>query len=217
MNRENRSPKLVVLGSGGHAKVIIEILEAMDQFEIVGCSSGDPDPPSEVSGYSFLGAFDDLPGLMKKGVKLAAVGVGGWTDNTFRQEVFEMAKEMGFELVKPVHPTVVRPPNVVIGEGTMVGSGAVLMTEAAIGRNVIISSQCLIGHETVIEDHVLVSGAVKVGADVRIRQGALLAFASTVLSRTVVGEDALVAAGAVVVDDVPAHARVFGVPAKPRQ
>ena len=114
--------KLVVLGNGTHAKVVIEILEAMDCFEILGCSSSDPDPPLEVCGYPFLGDFEVLRELSQDGVRSAATGIGGWTDNTFRKEVFDRVTGMGYQFVCAVHPTAIVAPNVRIGEGTMIGS-----------------------------------------------------------------------------------------------
>ena len=213
---KNAKSRLVVLGTGGHAKVVLEILESIGVHEIVGVCSGDPEAPDRVAGYPFLGDFDILPELRRTGVEHAAIGIGGWTDNDFRRQVFSDVKAMGFRPVTAVHPTAVVARNVEIGEGSIVGSGAVVMTEAVIGRDTIVSSGSLVGHETTIRDHVLISGGVKVGANVDIEDGAVIAFGATVVSRLTVGENALVAAGAVVVRDVPARLRVFGVPARAR-
>jgi UDP-perosamine 4-acetyltransferase len=207
---------LVVLGNGGHAKVVIEILEAMNRFEILGCCSSDPNPPKTVAGYPFLGDFAVLRELACDGVHEAAVGIGGWTDNVRREAVFLLAKEMGYRLVKAVHPSAVVAPNVHIGDGSIIGAAAIVMTEASIGDNVIVSSGAFVGHETVVGDHVLLSGAAKIGANATIMEHAVIAFGATVLSRVTVGRNALVAAGAVAVKDVPDNTRVFGIPARPR-
>ena len=209
-------PRIVVLGTGGHAKVVLEILEAAGRFSVLGVVSGDPEAPASVGGYPFLGDFSVLPRLRDDGVEHAAVGVGGWTDNAFRKRVFTLAISAGFQLPPVVHPTAVVPPNVALGAGCVVGSGALLMTEVSIGRNAIVSSGTLIGHETVVGDHALISGGAKVGARVEVRAGAVVAFGATVVSRLVVGENAVVAAGAVAVRDVAAGTRVFGLPAQER-
>ncbi len=208
--------KIVVLGTRGHAKVVLEILEAEGRFEVAGVCSGDPAAPDSVCGHPFLGDFLVLPRLREQGVEHAAIGIGGWTDNAFRKEVFEKVKSIGFRLPRAVHPTAVIAADVTLGEGCMVGSGALIMTEATIGSNAIVSSGSLIGHETSIGDHALISGGARIGANVDVREGAVVAFGATVVSRLVVGENALVAAGAVVVEDVPAGSRVFGVPARVR-
>jgi sugar O-acyltransferase (sialic acid O-acetyltransferase NeuD family) len=207
---------LVVLGTGAHAKVVIEVLEAAGQYDILGVCSGDPAAPETVCGYENLGTFNILEKLRDQGVKFAAIGVGGWTDNSFREEVFNMAKAKGFELVRAIHPSAIIASNVVIGEGSMIGSGVTIMTEAIIGRNAIISSAALISHETIIADHVLISGAAKVGAQVHIDEGAVVAFSATVNSRVTVGSKALGASGAVAIKNVKPGTRVFGTPAVER-
>ncbi len=205
---------IVILGTGSHAKVVIEILEAMGQFDIIGCLSGDPDAPISVLGYSFLGDWDSLPEVTKKGVQHAAIGVGGWTSNDFRKEIFALAKSRGLAAVTAIHPSVILSKSATIGEGSVIYAGAVIQNEVSIGTNTIISAGSLLEHEAILEDHVLVSTGVSVGARATIREGALLAIGSTVVGDVTVGKNALVAAGAVVVNDVPDGARVYGVPAK---
>ena len=76
--------KAIVLGTGSQAKVVIEILHAMDALELIGCVSSDPDA---LLGRPFLGDWDRLPEIAQSGAINAAVGVGGWTDNKLRREV----------------------------------------------------------------------------------------------------------------------------------
>ena len=209
--------KIVVLGTGAHSKVVLDIVESADHFEIAGVVSGDPEAPDAVRGHPFLGGFEVLSDLCNQGVQHAAIGIGGWTDNTFREEVFRMAKTAGFLLPPLMHPSAIVAPDVPIGEGSMVGPGAIIETEATIGRNVIVSCASLVAHETRVDDHVLISGAAKIGSHVELRRGSVIAFGATVVSRLVVGEEALVAAGAVVVDHVPSGNWVYGVPARTRK
>ncbi|VEN73012.1 conserved hypothetical protein [Candidatus Desulfarcum epimagneticum] len=216
ISKSEKKSKIIIIGAGAHAKYIIDILEEMNCFEIIGCCASDPSPSGEVCGYPFLGDFKTLSELFQTGVRLAAIGIGGWTDNHLREKIFNMAKDMGFKLVNPIHPRAIVASNARIGEGSSIGAGAVVNTEASIGKNVIIGADALIGHETEIHDHVLVSGSVKVGAQLVVKKRALLAFGATIVSRVNIGREALVGAGSVVIKDVADRTRVFGVAATQR-
>ena len=207
---------IVVLGAGGHAKVVIEILEAVGGWKIEGLISDKADPTRTVAGYHIIGGDADWARIIDSGITHAAMGLGGWTDNQARWDLFERAAAAGFQLVSAVHPSAIVSPSVRIGEGSMVSPGAILHAEVEIGRNTIILPGSTIDHETVIGDHVLVATGVTVGAQVEIGNGAFLAISSAVTSRTRIGAGALVAAGAVVIADVEAATTVFGIPAKPR-
>ena len=92
----------------------------------------------------------------------------------------------------------------VVGEGTMIDMGAVLGGRATVGKNCHVGAGALLAGvvepasatPVIIEDNVLI-GANAVG-----------------IEGCRVGENAVVAAGAVVVNDVPANAVVAGCPAK---
>jgi UDP-perosamine 4-acetyltransferase len=206
--------KAILLGHGAHAKVVLEIIEEMNQYEIIGCCSSDPNPPDQFCNIPFIGDFNKLTDYYNNGIHKVINGIGGWTDNNFRIEVFDQVKKIGFNVVKAIHPTAVIANNVQIGEGSMIGSAAVIMTEAKIGENAIISTSSLISHETTICNHVLISGAAKIGAQVVIEENSVIAFGATVLSRVSVGNRALVAAGAVVINNVLDDEKVFGLPAR---
>ena len=70
------------------------------------------------------------------------------------------------------------------------------------------------GHHTRVGSYVTLSPAANVAGCVQIGDGAYVGMGATVIDRRTVGPGALVAAGAVVVRDVPAAVRVQGVPAR---
>jgi acetyltransferase-like isoleucine patch superfamily enzyme len=115
-----------------------------------------------------------------------------------------------------------------IGAGSVVGRGSAIDNEVVIGDHVKIQTNCYITAYTTIEDDVFVAPCVMLtnddtmgrhGPDQEIR-GAVLRRACRVGGGVVlvpgveVGEEAFVAAGAVVTRDVPARAVVMGVPAR---
>ena len=205
--------KLAIVGAGGHAKVVLDILKEMNNYEIVGVTTNEISDKKDFCGYPILGDESILSDLIVNGVTHVAIGVGGFRNNYSRQHVYAKVKAIGFQIVSAVHPSAVISKTVVLGEGNVIFLGVCINTDAHIGNNVIIATGSTIDHETTIEDHVLVSAGVTVGANVLIQEGALLALGSKVVSRVKVGRNVLIGAGAVVVKDCLEEGTYLGIPA----
>lgn len=207
--------KIVVIGNGGHAKVVIDILREMGRYEIIGVTTDKKCSDDVFCNYPVLGDDDILCDLIRNGVKNAAIGIGGFKDNTLRKKIYEETKTKGFKVISAIHPSAVISRSALLGEGDVIFPGVVINTDVHIGNNVVIATGSTIDHETVIKDNVLISAGVNVGAYATIEEGALLALGSKVVSGVRVGGNSLVAAGAVVINDVDQDSKVFGIPARP--
>ena len=207
-------PSVIVIGAGGHARVVIDILEAADQYRIIGVVDKQLAEGQLFCNYPVLGSDDILPKLYQDGVCNVAIGIGGYTDNSARKNIFEKVKALRFCIVNAIHPSALIMNNVTIDEGVVVFPGAIINSYTQIGSNVIVATGSTVDHETVVENHVLISAGVNIGANVRIQSESLIAIGATVISGMLVGKSALVCAGAVVVSNVPAGAKVMGVPAR---
>jgi len=207
--------KVVGIGAGGHAKVIIDILSYSPDIEVVGLVELATRLFGEtVAGSLILGDDQLLPELLAKGVGLAFIGIGGVSNNVPRAKSFELALSLGFDMINAIHPQAVLAKSARLGRGVCMMAGAVVNPAAEIGDNVILNTHCTVEHDCKIGDHVHIapgatlSGAVQVGRLSHIGTGA------SVRQGIRIGESAIVGVGSVVVDDVPDNAVVVGSPAR---
>jgi sugar O-acyltransferase (sialic acid O-acetyltransferase NeuD family) len=209
--------KVVGIGAGGHAKVLLDILRCASGFEVVGLVDSDPKQKGRlVEGVSVLGGDDVLPGLLREGVSHAFLGVGGVGDNHPRAQLFERLRAQGFHFVKAIHPAAVVAASAEIGEGAAIMAGAVVNPGARLGLNVIVNSGAVVDHDCLLEDHVHIAPGAVLSGGVRVGKYGHVGTGAAVRQGVTIAEGALVGAGAVVVADVSARATVAGNPARAR-
>lgn len=212
----NDKEKIIVIGSGGQAEVVIDILQEMNKYEILGLTTNEKTPYDNILGVPVLGDDSVLDSYFNNGVKKLAMAVGGFRNNTLRKKLFLHFKSKGFSFVNAIHPFTSISRTVSLGEGVIAYQGVVINTKAVIGDNCILALNSSVGHSTTIESHSLISAGANVGADAVVGSESLIAIGAKIVSGAKVGKNVLVAAGAVVVNDIPDNVSVFGIPAKVR-
>ena len=208
--------RCVILGAGGHGRVVLDALRSTDEVEVYGFLDPAATAGTTVNGVEVLGGDELLRDLPIAGVTHFVLGVGSINDNTFRHALFDKAGHSG------LHPLSVRHRSATIAETASVQPGAVVLAAttvgpgAVIGSNVIINTGAIIEHDCIIDDHAhIASGAVLAGG-VRVGQGAFVGAASVTRQGIRIGGHSTVGCGAVVVHDVGPGVTVVGVPAHVR-
>jgi UDP-perosamine 4-acetyltransferase len=203
------SGSVLVLGAGGHAKVVIELLRSSGH-KVLGLLDADTQQRC-VLGAWVLGNDEMLKQQEAGEVTRAFVAIG---DNHVRAHLGARLKEMGYALVNAISPYASISPSARIGEGVAVMGGAVINAEADIGDFAIVNTGAVVEHDCVLEPachlgpRVALAGGVKVGA------GAFLGVGVSVIPGVVIGSGSIVGAGAAVVSDIPAGVMAWGVPAR---
>lgn len=207
--------RVIVIGSGGHAKVVLDILEEMGEIEIIGITSKTLKSGLVFNNYPVIGD-DGVLANFRNSDCLIAMGIGGYKDNNLREQIYNYVKDIGLTFLNVIHPSAIISKSVILGESVVIFSGVIINTDVKIGNNTIIATGSTIDHETIIGNHVLISAGVTIGAYSVINDNALLALGSKVISGINIGKGSLVAAGAVVVKNINDNERVFGIPASPK-
>lgn len=213
---QNNNLRCVVLGCGGHARVVIDCLRESGTYEIVGAL--DPNPALHgqcVLDVPILGDDELLGELTARGVTHFVVGLGGVGDNRPRMRLFDLGCSNGLEPVGVRHPTAVLSRWARVGRGCQLLPSTVVNAGAELGQNVILNSGAIVEHDCIVGDHVHIATGARLASTVRVASGAHIGAGAIIRQCLSIGEGAVVGAGAVVVKDVSAGVVVVGVPAHP--
>lgn len=204
---------IVILGAGGHAKVLAEALRAAGAT-VLGLTDADPAKcGTAVLGFSVLGSDAALERYDPANIQLVN-GIGSVGRTTKRTTLFEAFKARGFTFATVVHPAAVVAADVVLGEGVQVMAGTIVQPGTTVGGNSILNTGAVIDHDCAIGDHVHIAPGVMLSGGVSIGRSSHIGTGATVVQGICIGGNCLVAAGAVVVRNVPDGVAVSGVPAK---
>lgn len=205
--------RVVLLGAGGHAKVVAEALEKSGA-EIVAISTLADAIASFCPLAQRITDTDVMQFASDESAKLVN-GLGGTGDTSPRRSLYEKFRRDGAEFETVIHPSAVIASDVVIGAGAQIMAGVVLQPGVFIGENAIINTRASIDHDCQIGAHAHVAPGVSLSGDVAVGANAHIGTGACAIQGVSIGESAVVGAGAVVVRSVPAGAHYIGVPAAP--
>ena len=195
--------RVLVIGAGGHAKVVIDAVRAAG-FTVAGVV-GRAGDAGTVLGHAVL---HDASDVQADGF-IVAIG-----DNAARARTFEHHLERGETPVSIVHPSAVVAKGVTVGDGAFVAAGVVVNVDAWIGANAILNTGCTVDHDCVVADHALIGPTASLCGGVEVGEGVLLGAGASVVPGARIGEWSIVGAGAAVVSDLPPRSVCVGVPAR---
>lgn len=200
--------RLIILGAGGHGRVVADIAEHQGFSTIEFVDSRAPKLKQNLNWPVVGKTFDDISGSY---AGFVAIG-----DNHIRLDKIDELTVHGVEIPVLIHPSAAVSRYAFIGTGSVVMPHAVINAGAKLGRGVIANSGCTIDHDCVIGDGVHVSPGANLAGRVEVGDRSWISIGSCVRENTIIGRDVIVAAGSVVVSSVPDGQRVFGSPARPK-
>lgn len=206
-----QKPRLVILGSGGHAKVIVEIFEEAAAFDIVGYTSLSSTAP--LFHYPYLGTDDDLPAVLATGITHAFPAIG---NNRIRHRMVAQLQALGFVLPNAISRHAVVSPRTTLGAAIAIMPGAIVNVDSCIGDGAILNTACSVDHDARIGACAHIAPGAHIAGNVTVGEGAFLAVGSCSVPGRDIGAWATVGAGGVVIRDVEPNSVVIGVPANKR-
>lgn len=208
--------RTVIVGAGGQARIVSEILGYDRNIEVVGFTDSEVrDPDERILGRPILGRHEDLAAIVAEhGILAGVVAIG---DNAVRAERFERLRAAGVKLLNAIHPSATISPTASIGEGNVVSPGAFVNTLARIGDNCILNTGAIVEHEVTVGSHVHLAPGVIVAGRASIGDLTFIGAGSVVREYLTVGERVVVGAGSVVLSELANDVMAAGAPATVRK
>jgi sugar O-acyltransferase (sialic acid O-acetyltransferase NeuD family) len=211
-------PPVIVLGAGGHAKVVIDLLQQLGRSVPAALEPTPPAEPRRLLGVPVEGEEKGLGGQSPDSAELA-LGIGMPAAEPIkglaaRRALAARYQALGFRFPALVHPSAVIGAECTIGDGAQVMAGAVVQAGSRVGAFAIINTGARVDHDCVLGEACHIAPGATLGGNVRVGAETLVGIGATVRQGIEIGERVLIAGGAMVIDHVPDAARRAGVPAQ---
>lgn len=195
--------EVLLYGGGGHAKSLIELIQLLQGYSIVGIIDDGLKAGTPILDTSVLGPAEILPELFEQGVRLAVNAVGGVGDVMSRVRVFRRLIEAGFIFPTLVHPTAFVERSARLEAGVQIFPHAYVGSEAHVGFGSIVNTGAVVSHDCQLGRYVNVAPSTSLAGGVTLGAAVLIGMSVTVNLSVAVGNGARIGNSAVIKADVP--------------
>jgi sugar O-acyltransferase (sialic acid O-acetyltransferase NeuD family) len=201
---------LYILGAGGQAGKATVLAEILG-YKLLGFISSE-EKGTLKHGFSIVSNIQDLENLLSYEVNNVYIGIG---EPYVRKQLWhqiENLQNINFPIL--AHPSSYVSKTAHLNSGTFVGVHAIIEHQAEIGHHCLIDSAAIIEHNCKIGDFVNVSPGASLAGNVNIGDATIIGINASIKENIIIGSNVVVGAGAVVINDIPDNAVVYGVPAR---
>lgn len=208
--------RLVIFGSGGHAREVHQLVEAINavqaSIDFLGFLDSDPAKHGTlVHGMPVLGGADWLADPERASVHIV-VGIG--SPAAKRRVVHSLPKGEASPFLTLIHPRACVGHRVQLGNGCTICAGVQITTDVSVGHHVIVNTGAMLCHDVQVGDYVTIAPSAVLSGAVKVGEGADIGVGCTSIQGKTIGSWSITGAGSVLINDVPENETVVGVPAK---
>lgn len=206
--------KVIIVGSSGHSKVIIDIFEKENKYQIIGLLDAYRNIGDETLGYKVIGKEDDLPILLSKNSNCKIfIAIGdNWIRNKVMNKITDIVPSIDFATT--IHPSAQIGKNVQIGKGAAIMPGAIINSDTTIGDFTIINTKASIDHDSKMLNFSSLAPNVTMGGNVLIGQFSAISIGATIKHGLTIGDHSIIGAGALLMKNCGDNLIMCGTPAK---
>lgn len=209
-----KKESILIFGASEHARCVIDIIEQVNDYQIIGIIDILKDKGSSYQGYKVLGDLNDLPEIIKTyGVNKGVIAIG---DNYLRIRKTENIKKYAsdFAYVSAIHPSTIIGKKVTIGSGTVIMAGVIVNNDAVIGEHCYLSTKSSLEHDSILGDFSSLSPGVTTGGHTTVGYCTAIGLGANVLNGKTIGDHSVIGSGSLVTKDFGDYVVAYGSPAK---
>lgn len=206
--------KLIVIGAGGHARSVLDIVLNNRQYKIIGCIDNVFPHKKNVENMKdipIIGTDECLQRYFNEGIKYIFVAIG---DNSLRKKLMQYALDIGFELVNIISKSAIISTRAILGKGICVMPGAVININCVVGNGCVINTNCSLDHDCTLGEYCHIAPGVSLSGSVTVGEGTQIGTGSSVINKKCIGRWSFIGAGSVVVRNIDDNVLAYGVPAR---
>lgn len=199
--------RVVIIGAGNGAEVVIDILLDDPTKEIVGLVD---DNVRELKNYNFpvlnctIKDFPDKYGSDFYDTAIISIGAN-LRSMMFRRSIFEDYERRGVRFTNAISKSAEIRRGVQLGVGNVIGSGCYIGTLTIIGNNNSISYGTNIGHHNIVGSHNLFApGVFTSGSDV-VGDSCILPAGVAIVNRAKIGDNVVVPVGYAIANNIESN------------
>ncbi|WP_049690264.1 acetyltransferase [Anaerococcus jeddahensis] len=215
MNNQD-TKKLILVGASGFGREVAWLVERINSekqsWEILGFLDDNQKLVNEkINGYRVLGQIKDAVNY-KDEYFVCCIG-----SSMIRKKIIDELVHSNPEIkfAKLVDPDVIMSNYVNIGEGSIICAGTILTVNIDIGNHVIINLDCTIGHDAILNDYVTLYPSVNISGQTVVKKCTEIGTGSQVIQGKNIGQNSIIGAGSVVINDLESNVTAVGVPSIP--
>ncbi|WPE17764.1 acetyltransferase [Candidatus Thioglobus autotrophicus] len=192
---------IIVIGNGGHSKVLQEML-LLDAFEIIGVT--DASDSKKNSNYKVYTDNQIIEMFSPEDVFLVN-GVGSLPYNNSRWDVAKFFTNYGYYFLSLYHPSAIIANDVHIEDGVQLMAGVILQPGVCIGKNTIVNTGAIIDHDCIIGENCHIAPGSTLSGGVVIKGNSHVGTGASIIQGISIGEDVVIAAGSIVYKNLPSN------------
>ena len=203
---------IVIIGAGGHCKLVIDILVKNGRYRILGLLDQEKPKGYDVLGCEVIGKITDFRKLLPADCNVFIAIGSGVIRNAIAEDIKNVRKDIKFPSV--IHPSAIIGEEVTIGEGVSVSAGVIVNPSARIHPFALINTKASIGHDSRVCLSCTIGPGVTIGGNVKIDGFTTVGMGANIIQGISIGSYSTIGAGALLLKDCNPHSKMYGVPAK---
>jgi sugar O-acyltransferase (sialic acid O-acetyltransferase NeuD family) len=198
--------KLLIIGAGGHAKVVIESIDTKKTNIFIADQFKYKDRCQKIFNYQ----VSDLKLWIDKKIQFhTAIG-----NNQDRRRLTENFKHLNRKEFNVIHPRSIISNSASLGNGIFIAANAIIGSEVEVMSGCIINHGSIVDHDCIIGEFSHIAPNVVLGGGVQIGEECLIGAGAIILPNIKIGNHVTIGAGAVVTKNIKNNTTIIGIPGK---